>query len=93
MKTFFLWSWQKKSLQSHDQHQKDGSLQRVRPQADSTPPLEQFESLYTFHFLDNRGTEALQQALKTNPINTPEKWGENSRSSALQDGRRLPKII
>ena len=60
-------------------------------QADCTTPLEQFESPCT-HFTSwtTEEQKLLQQALKTYPINAPEK---NSRSSASQDRKRLPKII
>uniref|UniRef100_A0A2I3GAD6 DnaJ homolog subfamily C member 2 n=1 Tax=Nomascus leucogenys TaxID=61853 RepID=A0A2I3GAD6_NOMLE len=74
-----------KSLQKLDPHQKDDINKKafdkfkkehgVVPQADNATPSERFEGPYTdFTPWTTEEQKLLEQALKTYPVNTPERW-------------------
>ncbi|XP_011783138.1 PREDICTED: dnaJ homolog subfamily C member 2 isoform X2 [Colobus angolensis palliatus] len=74
-----------KSLQKLDPHQKDDINKKafdkfkkehgVVPQADNAAPSERFEGPYTdFTPWTTEEQKLLEQALKTYPVNTPERW-------------------
>ncbi|EHB08962.1 DnaJ-like protein subfamily C member 2 [Heterocephalus glaber] len=74
-----------KSLQKLDPHQKDDINRKafdkfrkehgVVPQADNATPSERFEGLCTdFTPWTTEEQKLLEQALKTYPVNTPERW-------------------
>uniref|UniRef100_A0A2K5DIJ0 DnaJ homolog subfamily C member 2 n=1 Tax=Aotus nancymaae TaxID=37293 RepID=A0A2K5DIJ0_AOTNA len=74
-----------KSLQKLDPHQKDDINKKafdkfkkehgVVPQADNAMPSERFEGPYTdFIPWTTEEQKLLEQALKTYPVNTPERW-------------------
>lgn len=62
------------SLQKLNPPQKDDLLRGVEPQANSTPPSEQFASpRIDFTSWTREEQKLLEQALKMSPVNTPER--------------------